>query len=120
MRYLGDTFNVQMVDGLDPFPIPTVRFIKVNLNEVKLHHKRGFVSSIDNAELAAVVSNMIKLPVPVNKCDVKLNNHSELIMVNLLGGTLPKGCTSLPEGFEIEWYLIASDRLFCVVHPENH
>ena len=57
----------------------------------------GLTSAIGHADTAAV------LGVPMNRINVKLNSGDVAFVAQLVGGRLPEGSTSLPEGFKFKF-----------------
>lgn len=85
--YLLNAFSLQMVET---FPCE-VKFTEVeSLPE-------GLVSAIGHADTAAV------LGVPMNRISVKLSKGDTAYIAQLVGGRLPEGSTTLPEGFSFKF-----------------
>lgn len=85
--FLLNAFSLQM---LETFPCE-VRFTEIeSLPE-------GLVSAIGHADTAAV------LGVPMNRVSVKLPKGSTAFIAQLMGGRLPEGSTTLPEGFTFKF-----------------
>lgn len=85
--YLFNAFSLQM---LKTFPCE-VKFTKVeSLPE-------GLVSAVGHADTAAV------LGVPMNRISVKLSKGDTAYIAQLVGGRLPEGSTTLPEGFAFKF-----------------
>lgn len=57
----------------------------------------GLVSAIGHADTAAV------LGVPMNRVSVKLSKGDTAYIAQLVGGRLPEGSTTLPEGFSFKF-----------------
>lgn len=85
--YLLNAFSLQM---LETFPCE-VKFTEVeSLPE-------GLVSAVGHADTAAV------LGVPMNRISVKLSKGDTAYIAQLVGGRLPEGSTTLPEGFAFKF-----------------
>lgn len=85
--YLLNAFSLQMLDKLPA----TVRIQQVeSLPE-------GLTSAIGHADTAAV------LGVPMNRINVKLQSGDTAYVAQLMGGRLPEGSTTLPEGFSFKF-----------------
>lgn len=85
--YLLNAFSLQMLDKLPT----TVRIQQVeSLPE-------GLTSAIGHADTAAV------LGVPMNRINVKLQPGDTAYVAQLMGGRLPEGSTTLPEGFSFKF-----------------
>ncbi len=46
------------------------------------------------------------LNVECNRVSISLKDGDELYVAQLVGGRLPEGTTTLPEGFSLKWYKI--------------
>lgn len=86
IMYLLNAFSLQMVE--------TPAFVK--FNEVE-ELPKGLVSAIGHADTAAV------LGVECNRINVKLAKGDTAYVAQLMGGRLPEGCTTLPEGFKFKF-----------------
>lgn len=94
MIYLLNAFSIQMLNGE-----ATVHFQEVS------ELPQGLTSAIGHADTAAV------LGVDVNRVDVKLNIGDVAYVAQLMGGRLPEGSTTLPEGFKFKFYKVTIDAL---------
>lgn len=96
-RYLVNAFSIQMLQkgGL-------VRFDEIAPEDIPA----DVVSAIGHADTAAVLTNMLGFPVPMNRAFVILQPDTELYVAQLVGGRLPEGATTLPEGFSFKFYRV--------------
>ena len=85
-QFLLNAFSLQMID------VPA----SVKFEEVE-SLPEGLTSAIGHADTAAV------LGVPMNRINVKLNSGDVAFVSQLVGGRLPEGSTSLPEGFKFKF-----------------
>ena len=85
-KFLLNAFSLQMID------VPA----SVKFEEVE-SLPEGLTSAIGHADTAAV------LGVPMSRIDVKLNSGDVAFVAQLVGGRLPEGSTSLPEGFKFKF-----------------
>lgn len=84
--FLLNAFSLQMVET------PCVcRFTEVS------ELPQGLESAIGHADTAAV------LGVPCNRVSVKLAAGDTAFVAQLMGGRLPEGATTLPEGFKFKF-----------------
>lgn len=95
--YLGNAFSLQMLDGnvqqnITVCPVP--------IEEVKM---TDFESVIGHADTAAVVSTLLGKEVPCNRASIHLEAGDILYVAQVVGGRLPEGSTTLPEGFSLAW-----------------
>ena len=98
MRILANAFSLQMV----ACPA-TVKFEEVTVAEVARALSSGFTSAIGHADTAAVVGNILGVEVAMNRVSVSLTAETELYVAQVVGGRLPEGCTTLPEGVAIKF-----------------
>ena len=96
-KYLVNAFSIQMLQkgGL-------VRFDEIAPEDIPA----DVISAIGHADTAAVLSNMLGFPVPVNRAFVTLDEETEIYVAQLVGGRLPEGATTLPEGFSFKFYRV--------------
>jgi len=96
-RYLVNAFSIQMLQkgGL-------VRFDEIAPEDIPA----DVVSAIGHADTAAVLTNMLGFEVPMNRAFVTLDENTELYVAQLVGGRLPEGATTLPEGFSFKFYRV--------------
>lgn len=80
--YLLNAFSIQMIQD---FPV------SVSFEEVK-ELPEGLVSAVGHADTARV------LGVPMNRISVTLHSGDIAYVAQIVGGRLPEGCTTLPEG----------------------
>ena len=94
MTYLANAFSLQMVQtdcnisirGVDPADVPA-----------------DITSAIGHVDTAAVVSTILGREVPCNRANVSLEKGDVLFVAQVMGGRLPEGATTLPEGFRLEF-----------------
>ena len=96
-KYLVNAFSIQMLSGP-----ATVRFEEIDAAEVPA----DVVSAIGHVDTANVLTNMLGFPVPMNRAFVTLDENTELYVAQLVGGRLPEGVTTLPEGFSFKFYRV--------------
>ena len=87
MIYLGNAFSLQMCKE---FPV-SIHVEKLNAIPADC------VSIIGHQDLANV------LGVSMNRQSIKLESGDSLIVAQVMGGRLPEGSTTLPEGVTFEW-----------------
>lgn len=96
-KYLVNAFSIQMLSGP-----ATVRFEEIDATEVPA----DVVSAVGHADTAAVLSNMLGFEVPMNRMNISLDEDTEIYVAQLIGGRLPEGSTTLPEGFAFKFYRV--------------
>lgn len=88
--YLLNAFSLQMVS------LPSV----VSFTEVS-SLPQGLTSAIGHADTARV------LGVPMNRVNVSLAKGDTAYVAQLVGGRLPEGTTTLPEGFSFKFIKVS-------------
>jgi len=96
-KFLTNAFSIQMLQkgGL-------VRFDEIAPEDIPAN----VVSAVGHADTAAVLSNMLGFEVPMNRINISLDENTELYVAQLIGGRLPEGATTLPEGFSFKFYRV--------------
>jgi len=94
-KILCNAFSLQMV----ACPA-TIKFEEVSIDSVA-GALSGFTSAIGHADTAKIVSNILGVEVAMNRISVSLTSETELFIAQVVGGRLPEGCTTLPEGVSI-------------------
>ena len=106
MNFLTNAFSLQMLEEKNFNGISTVMVVNdIEIEEVKnLLNKENFISAIGHADTANVVSNILNMDIRMNRINVKLNNVDDIIIVaQVMGGRLPEGATTLPDGIKIQF-----------------
>lgn len=93
--YLLNAFSLQMVD----FPCE-IKFEEVD------QLPEGLTSAVGHQDTANV------LGVPLNRCNVHLNQGDVAYVAQLQGGRLPEGSTTLPEGFSFKFIKVTVGRIY--------
>lgn len=81
---------------------------------VSYHNSDEIASAIGHADTARVVAHLLDVPeraeeweaVAATRPNVKWNGEGELLVAQYSGPRLPEGATSLPEGAEIQFWLV--------------
>src|SRR5690606_21396606 len=100
-KFLVNAFSIQML--LEP---ATVRFDEIAPEEIPA----DVVSAVGHADTAAVLTKILGFEVPVNRISVTLDTETELFVAQLIGGRLPEGVTTLPEGFKFKFFRVTIDK----------
>lgn len=107
---ITNAFSINML-GWDT----TLKFERVSLDVTRLaleKWKRGrvpagdVVSAVGHADVAAIFSEQLGMPVPVNRVTVAMDSETTLLVGQYKGPRLPEGATTLPEGATIEWWIV--------------
>lgn len=96
-KFLTNAFSIQMLGGP-----ATVRFEEITPEDIP----SDVVSAIGHADTANVLTNMLGFPVSLNRVNVTLDENTEMYVAQLVGGRLPEGATTLPEGFSFKFYKV--------------
>lgn len=100
-RILVNAFSIQMLS--EP---ATVRFEEIIPEEIPA----DVISAVGHADTAAVLTNILGFEVPMNRVSVSLDEFTELFVAQLVGGRLPEGSTTLPEGFKFKFFRVTIDK----------
>ena len=93
--FLGNAFSLQM---LKAFPAD-ISVAEVAPTEVPA----DAVSVIGHPDTAAVVAGILGRDIPANRVSIALEAGDVLYVAQLMGGRLPEGATTLPEGFSLKF-----------------
>ena len=74
-----------------------------DLEEIK---EAETVSAVGHPDTAAVISNIIGKEVVPNRISISIEKGDVLYVAQLIGGRLPEGCKTLPEGFKMKFYKV--------------
>lgn len=95
--FIGNAFSLQMV--ADNAIITKVEVAPEEIPE-------GAVSIIGHADTAAVVGSILGRDILCNRASVMLDDEDTLYVAQVVGGRLPEGATTIPDGMEIKFYRI--------------
>lgn len=106
--YVANAFSLQMLQAPDAglakitvMPLPVMEVA----NRLHDYESSGahIVSCVGHADTAAVYSDQLMRRVPVQRTSVRLTRGDVLYVGQIVGGRLPEGSTTLPDGVSIEW-----------------
>lgn len=101
---LFNAFSIQMITGLEE---ASVSFKEIPAEQVKeTLLKGGCDSYIGHADTAVVLSYTLGLEIPCLRRFGTLKRGEQAIVAQVIGGRLPEGATTLPEGMSIRFYLV--------------
>ena len=100
---LANAFSLQMINLNEMNMIGTE---PITLDEVKSYLKNGFTSAIGHQDTANVLSELLGVSVEFNRCNIFLDKDTNLIVAQVIGGRLPEGATTLPDGVSIKFIKI--------------
>lgn len=89
-----NSFSLQMVE-LNAYSVEVKELTKSEFEQMK----EGVPSFVGHQDTAAC------LGVDCNRGFVSLEDSESVLVAQLVGGRLPEGCTTLPEGFSFKYML---------------
>ena len=95
--YLGNAFSLQMVADN-----AIICKVEVSPEQVPVNAE----SIIGHKDTAAVVSTILGREVHCNRESVMLSDEDVLYVAQVVGGRLPEGATTIPDGMELKFYRI--------------
>lgn len=96
-KFLGNAFSLQMLQ-LDA--VANLQVTPVSKDEIA---NSDFVSCVGHPDTATVLSDTLGKTVECNRFSVALEKGDVLYVAQLVGGRLPEGSTTLPEGFAFKF-----------------
>ena len=93
--YICNAFSAQMIAGVNNGVAMDVRFQPASTEDLQ----NITASAIGHTDTASVVSNILGRDMfAKNRVNIELDNGDSVIIAQVVGGRLPEGCTTLPEG----------------------
>lgn len=87
-NYIANAFSLQMLSELPA----SIKVEKCTEEEALSKENTSVVGHPDTARVMGV---------PFNRVSVKVNKGDVVYVAQVIGGRLPEGCTTLPEGFSM-------------------
>jgi hypothetical protein len=85
----------------------SVDFFKLTTEEVRqILTQNQFRSYIGHSDIANIVSQLLGVQLEVNRETLTLQEDDCVLVVQYRGPRLPEGATRLPEGAQIEFWLV--------------
>lgn len=117
--YISNAFSLQMLSrehmwdrnrwGGDytrsPRPVTLQEARKIASKENPIDD-REVVSIVGHADTAAILTKQLGMDVPFNRQSVRLEAGDMLLVGQYVGPRLPEGAKELPEGADIEWWVV--------------
>lgn len=103
MTLLTNAFSLQMIAGLDQ---SYVMIEKVTPSDVP----EDVVSAIGHADCTNICSTILNRKVEVNRSSQRLTYGDVVYVAQFVGGRLPEGATSLPEGVTLQFFKVSIKR----------
>jgi hypothetical protein len=82
MIYIANAFSLSMIEGEDKEVV--LRIKEVSKEEVKEIIKEGFVSAVGHQSTAQILSELLDIPIPFNRIQIKLMPNDIIIVFQLL------------------------------------
>ena len=98
MNILSNAFSIQMLVN---FPVD-VHIEQIEVSDIP----QDVISCIGHADIVNVLSDMIGFNIPCNRQSVTIDKDTTLYGAQVVGGLLPEGATTLPEGVEIKFFKV--------------
>lgn len=106
MLYISNAFSLNMVadmigDGIE------INIKPLTIGEVKkILSANKFRSIVGHEDTANILTNLLDIRIDFNRATVKMEKGDILIVAQYIGPRLEQGATKLPEGAEIQFYMI--------------
>ena len=105
MLILTNAFSINMLSKSDSY-----HFDKINIEQAQdILAVREWTSAVGHADTANLFSSLLGQEVPCIRSNV--NDPTTLLVGQYSGPRLQEGCTSLPEGATIQWWLVRRYRI---------
>ena len=102
---LLNAFSLQMIDlSFDIFDISGQEILKEEA--IAILKRKGVESAIGHEQTAKILSNELGMDIPFNRVNVHLERGESAIVAQIIGGRLPEGVTTLPDGFKMKYIII--------------
>ncbi len=96
-KFLVNAFSIQMLLGS-----ATVKFEEITPKDIPT----DVVSAIGHIDTANVISDLLGFKIDMNRINISLDKNTELYVAQLVGGRLPEGATTLPEGSSFKFFKV--------------
>lgn len=97
IKFITNAFSIQM---LNTDVMSTVRFTPVSEDDFN-KIKSSVPSAVGHADTARV------LGVECNRINISLEAGDNIVVAQLIGGRLPEGSSTLPNGFKFRYILVS-------------
>ena len=102
MLHIANAFSLQMLQGDADIAVRNITQGQASL----IAKSRNWESCVGHADTAAVFGDQFGVEVPMNRISLKVESGDQLLVGQLVGGRLPEGATTLPDGFSIKWMMV--------------
>lgn len=98
-----NAFSIQMISSLNE---ASVSFKKIGIEQTKNLLNGEIDSYIGHADTAAVIGNLLGMKIPAQRRFGTLMPGEVSLVAQVVGGRLPEGCMTLPEGMSIQFFQV--------------
>lgn len=99
MNILSNAFSIQMLAN---FPA------NVHVEQIEASNiPTDVISCIGHADTANVLSDMLGFNILCNRQSVTIDKNITLYVAQVVGGRLPEGATTLPDGCDIKFFKVS-------------
>lgn len=97
---LANAFSLQMLSG----PVQNLVVTSLTLKEIKVELSSAyFLSIVGHSDTANILTELLGKEVKCNRESIILTQEDILVVAQVIGGRLPEGATTIPEGTEIQF-----------------
>lgn len=100
---LFNAFSIQMISSMEE---ASVSFKKVSVGQAKNLLAGEVDSYVGHADTAAVISSLLGMEVPAQRRFGTLVPDETAVVAQVVGGRLPEGATTLPDGMSIQFFQV--------------
>jgi hypothetical protein len=108
--YISNAFSFNMLpqcEGTLIFCESSPKEVSLLIEKLTLQDEMDFVSAVGHVDIAAIISTEMDMDIQMARQNVTLSEDDILIIAQYSGPRLPEGTTTLPEGANIRWIVIA-------------
>ena len=98
-----NAFSIQMISAMNE---ASVSFKKISTEQAKNLFADGVDSFIGHTDTATVVGSLLGMEIPAQRRFGSLAVGETAVVAQVIGGRLPEGCTTLPEGMSIQFFQV--------------
>ena len=107
MKFISNAFSINMVESPAVGGSFEAVFHRVSSYEAsQLVAEDHYKSVIGHQDMAEVLGIQLNANIPFNRESVKLRAGDEMLVGQYSGPRLPQGCTELPAGAQIDFFLV--------------
>lgn len=81
---------------------------KISTEQAAQFARDGVESYIGHADTAQVLTNILGTEIPFRRAFGTLSSGESALIAQVMGGRLPEGATTLPEGVSLQFWLVTA------------